>query len=338
MKNGIILGGNILVDALKDIDIYPAHSNLTTIRRVSRALGGLVCNCALDLARLDPDMPVRCVGVIGDDDNGKLIRETFAEYSNIDTAFIRTSGETAFTDAMCDVTNHTRTFFTYRGSNSELCPEDFDFNKIKGDILHIGYILLLDALDAQDPEYTTAMARVLANAQSHGIKTSIDVVSEEGDRFARVVTPALRYTDYCIINESEAEKITGIQLSDSNGIIEKNMPDALNALFDIGVSDWVVIHSRKASYGMTKSGEYARVASVDIPRSLIRGTTGAGDAFASGMLLGAYRELSLKDAMIVATAAANSSILTSGASDGIMSYENTINFYNEALSKYGEMK
>ena len=36
-----------------------------------------------------------------------------------------------------------------------------------------------------------------------GMKTSIDVVSEAGERFARLVTPALKYTDYCIINELE---------------------------------------------------------------------------------------------------------------------------------------
>ena len=195
MNNGIILAGNMLVDALKDIDVYPAHSNLTSIRSVSKAIGGLVCNCGLDLAILDPDMPVRVMGVIGKDDNGRLIEDTFAKHANIDTSGIRYSGETSFTDVMCDTTNATRTFFTYRGSASEFGPDDFDFDKVKGDILHAGYILLLDTMDEEDPEYGTKMARVLANAQAHGIKTSIDVVSEEGDRFARLVSPALKYTD-----------------------------------------------------------------------------------------------------------------------------------------------
>ena len=338
MKNGIILAGNMLVDALKDIDVYPAHSNLTTIRRVSKAIGGLVCNCGLDLAILDPDMPVRVMGVIGHDDNGRLIEDTFAKYPNIDTSGIRYSGETSFTDVMCDTSNATRTFFTYRGSASEFGPDDFDFDKIKGDILHAGYILLLDTMDEEDPEYGTKMARVLHDAQAHGIKTSIDVVSEEGDRFARLVSPALKYTDYCIINENEAQRITGVELIRDGKVAEENIEKACKALFDIGVESWVVIHSRAAAWGMTKDGSVEKVASINIPKSMIKGTTGAGDAFAAGVLLGAYREMSLKDAMILGTATANSSILESGASDGIMNYDKTMEFYHKALEEYGEME
>lgn len=337
MNNGIILAGNMLVDALKYIDVYPAHSNLTTIRRVRKAIGGLVCNCGLDLAILDPELTVKVMGVIGHDDNGRLIKDTFAKYKNIDTSYIRYSGETSFTDAMCDTTNATRTFFTYRGSAAEFGPDDFDFNKLTGDILHIGYILLLDTMDEQDPEYGTKMARVLHDAQEHGIKTSIDVVSEEGDRFARLVSPALKYTDYCIINESEAQRVTGIELTKDGEIIEKNIEKACKALFDIGVKEWVVIHSRAAAWGMTKNGGSEKVRSLNIPKEMIKGTTGAGDAFASGVLLGAYREMSLKDAMILGTAAANSSILAPGASEGILSYEDTMKFYSDTLAKYGEM-
>ena len=57
----------------------------------------------------------------------------------------------------------------------------------------IGYILLLPALDAPDDEYGAKMARLLHRAQKQGLKTSIDVVSESGDRFAKLVTPALKY-------------------------------------------------------------------------------------------------------------------------------------------------
>jgi arabinose-5-phosphate isomerase len=60
------------------------------------------------------------------------------------------------------------------------------------------------------------MARLLAEAQKHGIKTSIDVVSEASDRFTRLVPPSLKYTDYCIINEIEAGQTTGIALRDEN--------------------------------------------------------------------------------------------------------------------------
>lgn len=339
MNNGIILAGNMIVDALKDIDIYPEHSNLTTIRRVTKALGGLLCNCALDLAAIDGNLPIHAVGVVGDDDYGRYITDTLKRYKNIDLSSVRIGGETSFTDAMCDTTNRTRTFFTYRGASSTLCPEDFDFEKIKGSILHIGYILLLDSLDDPDIEYGTKMARVLARAQSYGIKTSIDVVSEESNRYKEIVAPSLKYTDYCIINETEASKISGISVKDKEGaFLEDKIPEICAKLRESGVGEWVVIHSRDASYGMDKDGSFIRVPSINIPGSMIKGTTGAGDAFASGVLYGAYRDMSMSEAMRVGTAVASSSILTPGASDSIMPYDKTMKFYEEYLGKYGEVK
>ena len=339
MNNGIIVAGNMIVDVLKDIDVYPEHSKLTSIRRVNKAMGGLVCNCGLDLAKLDSDMPVKFVGAIGDDDYGKYIRERVADYPNIDMSHVQTLGQTSFTDAMCDTKNHTRTFFTFRGASSEMTPADFDFDKIKGDILHIGYILLLDGLDAEDNEYGTAMARVLADAQAHGIKTSIDVVSEEGDRFRKIVSPALKYTDYCVINETESEKVTGIKLTRDDGELdEKAMPEVFAALRELGVKEWIVIHSKNEAFGQDKDGNIYNAPSIDIPRDMIAGTTGAGDAFCSGILYGAYREMALPEAMKFANAVASSSLLTPGASDGILSYEDTVEYGRTTTEKYGLCK
>lgn len=338
MKNGIILAGNMIVDALKYVDVYPEHSKLTTIRSVHKSMGGLLCNCACDLACIDPEMPITAVGAIGDDDYGRYITESFGAYPNIDLSNVRIGGETSFTDAMCDIENHTRTFFTYRGASSTLCPDDFDFDKIKGEIIHAGYILLLDGLDADDDEYGTAMARVLADAKAHGIRTSIDVVSEESDRYRTKVLPALKYTDYCVINETEASRITGIDLEKDGKPDPEKMPQVLSALFELGVAQWAVIHSRDASFGMDKAGGYFCIPSIDIPRSIIKGTTGAGDAFCSGMLYGAWRDMALDEAMRFATAVATSSLLAPGASDGILTYDETVKFGVDMTNQYGLVK
>jgi len=52
-------------------------------------------------------------------------------------------------------------------------------------IFHLGYLLLLDALDQPDAKFGTQAARLLAAAQAAGVKTSVDVVSEDSDRFAK---------------------------------------------------------------------------------------------------------------------------------------------------------
>ena len=47
------------------------------------------------------------------------------------------------------------------------------------------------------------------------MKTSVDVVSEDSDRYHRVVTPALQYADYCIVNEIEAGRTAGFKVRET---------------------------------------------------------------------------------------------------------------------------
>ncbi|MBO4413179.1 MAG: carbohydrate kinase family protein [Clostridia bacterium] len=327
MKNGIIVAGSTIADYLKKIDIYPGESNLTAIRKVDIALGGLVCNCGQDLARLDPELRVTAVGIVGDDDAGKLICEVLGKYPNIDVSGIIRRGQTSFTDVMYDSERKTRTFFHFNGADAEMTPEDFDFDAIKGDILHIGYALLLDSLDAPHPVYGTNLAAVLHSAQEKGIKTSMDIVSEESDRYRTIVVPALKYVDYCIVNETEASRTTGIPAADENGrIIESNMPLICRELRRLGVKDRIIIHAKPASYGLDTDGTYYRMDCIDVPKSMIVSTTGAGDAFCSGALYGIYRGMSMRDTMYFATGVASCSLTAANASDGVVSYEKTLGF------------
>ena len=186
------------------------------------------------------------------------------------------------------------------------------------DLLHIGYILLLDTLDEEDPTYGTKMAKLLKAAQDHGIKTSIDVVSEASDRFRRLVSPALRYTDYCVINEVEASATTGIELRTEDGqLIHENFPKALKAMKELGVSTWAVIHCPEIGFGLDENNNYVEVPSLKLPEGWIVGTVGAGDAFCSGVLYGAWKGMELKEAIELGTASAACSLSQAGATEGM---------------------
>lgn len=318
MEKGIAVAGNLIVDQIKYIDRYPSPSTLGSITAVTRSLGGLVCNCTVDLAKLDRSIPLKAVGVVGQDDAGDYILQQLAAYPSIDIARVRRGGATSFTDVMTE-SDGRRTFFQYRGANAQLCPDDFDFSELSADILHIGYILLLDLLDGPDPAYPTAMCRVLDRAQKAGIRTSIDVVSEDSGRFPQIVPPALRYTDYCTINELEAERITGIPLTRGSGaLIRENMEKACHRLKEMGVGRWAVVHTPERSCGMDETGRYVEEASWRIPAGFKRSSVGAGDAFASGILYGVYRGWTLEQSIHAAGAIAAHSLSGAGASDAIL--------------------
>jgi sugar/nucleoside kinase (ribokinase family) len=317
---GIAFAGNLFVDQLKMVHTWPVEGALANVLSQSFSLGGLVSNCALDLAKLDKDVPVKALGMIGDDDKGDLILSTFADHPSIDTSFIKRIGETGFTDVMT-TPDGSRTFFTFMGSNAQLTPAYFDFDRMDSDILHIGYILLLDGLDAPDPEYGTALCRVLADARAHGISTSIDVVSEDSDRYAAIVPPALKYADYCIMNEIEAGRTTGITVRRDDALDENNIEECVRALASMGVRRWTVVHMPElsAAYDAEK-GEYYSERSVDVPDGFIAACVGAGDAFAVGMLYGAYNGWDMKKSLRAAATVAAYSLSGKGASDSIKPY------------------
>jgi sugar/nucleoside kinase (ribokinase family) len=101
----------------------------------------------------------------------------------------------------------------------------------------LGYLLLLDKMDVVAKDGTTAAAKLLAAAQAAGMKTSIDVVSETGDRFKTVVTPALKHCDYAIINEYEAGMVTGFRIRKEGVLDTVSLRHAAGAILQFGVKD-----------------------------------------------------------------------------------------------------
>ena len=319
MRKGICVAGNLIVDITYPIERWPRQSELTTITDgITRSVGGAVCNVITDLAKLDETLPLSALGVIGDDAEGEFILEQLGRHENIDLSLLGRKGTTSFTAVMSDNRTKARTFFQYRGANALFDESFIDWDSIDAEILHVGYILLLDALDQADGEYGTKMARLLAEAQSRGIRTSIDVVTESGDRFRTLVPPALRYTDYCVINELEAQQITGVLLRDEEEkLYPEHMEEALRKMKELGVSTWAVIHCPEGGYGLDEKNHFLTVRSLKLPEGYIKGTVGAGDAFCAGVLYGAEKGWGLAESVRLGTCAAAASLSEAGATEGM---------------------
>jgi len=316
--NRITVAGNLIVDFVKSISSYPEQGTLASITGLSRGVGGCAANTAVDLALMDDDLRVRSIGRVGDDDNGRYIVDTLTRAGVLCDAITDRRRATSFTDVMNNQDGGERTFFHYRGANAFFCPEDIDIAALDCDLFHIGYILLLDDFDREDPEYGTRMARTLAAVKSRGIKTSFDVVSEHGDRFGRIVTPSLKYCDYLIINELESSSVTGIAARDDHGqIIDNNIWLICNKLLSMGVGELVAIHAPEAGWALRKNGEFTRVQSADLPADLIKGKVGAGDAFCAGMLYAICKGYDLRYSLRYAAAAAACNLTEANSIDGM---------------------
>lgn len=329
MKKGIAVAGNMIVDMLYPINGFPRPGELTTIvSDMTRATGGCLCNDIIDMAALDPSLKLTALGRVGTDEAGDYLLEGMRVWPNIDLSQIKREGTTSYTLVMADEVSKQRSFYQYRGANAAFCEADIDWDRLDVSLLHIGYILLLDALDAPDEAYGTKMARLLHTARQHGIRTSIDVVTEAGERFRHIVRPALRYTDYCIINEAEAQATTGVQLVDGEGkLIRENMIEALKIMKSLGVSTWAVIHCPEGGFGLDESDDYVEIPGLKLPKGYIKGSVGAGDAFCSGVLYAAWKGMGLDDAIELGTATAACSLSQPGATEGMRGYEEAMHLY-----------
>ena len=273
-------------------------------------------------------MPLVASGFAGHDAEGDFVLEELGKYPNINLSMVKRDGRTSFTAVMSNNQTKERTFFQHAGANAYYGEEHIDWNDLDVDIFHIGYILLLPHLDEPDAEYGTKMARLLHRVQKMGIKTSIDVVSESGDRFAKLVKPALKYSNYCVINELEAQQTTGVTLRDEDGTLYiDNMPKALQKLKELGVKDWAVIHCPEVGCGIDEKGDYFQVPSPKLPKGYIQGTVGAGDAFCAGILYAAYKEMSMEDALKLGACSAAASLSAVSASDGVKTVDEVMKLY-----------
>lgn len=332
-KKGIAVAGNIIADHIKRIDSYPAQSNLCNIKSVEKSVGGLVCNTGIDLAVLDKTLKVKAFGCIGDDADGQYaIGRMKACGMDISCVKTKKGVPTGFTDVMTAEETGARTFFHARGANALFGYEDIDLDSLDCAILHFGYALLLDRFDAPDDRYGTVMAGTLAEAQKRGIKTSIDVVSENGRRFQRVVTPSLKYCHYAVLNETESGMVSGIDPRDGEGkIIPENIEKICRDFFRKGVAEYVVIHCPEAGFMMDSAYKFTVVPSLKLPPNYIRGTVGAGDAFCAGALYALYKGFDCGRTLEIASCCAAANLSAADSVSGARGLAETM----ELEEKYG---
>jgi sugar/nucleoside kinase (ribokinase family) len=325
-REGILAGGNWIIDQVKVIDAFPAPETLANILNERQGTGGAPYNVLVDLAKLEVKFPLYGAGLVGKDALGEHIIENCRRHK-IDIRHMQMTADapTSYTDVMTEVKGGRRTFFHNRGANALWDGRSLDFKKIKARIFHLGYLLLLDALDGPDRKFGTKAAALLAAAQDAGLKTCVDAVSEDSERFPRIVQPALKHADYAIFNEFEAGKTTGFRIRQTDDRIDPvSLRHAAGAMLQMGVRELVVIHFPEGGFARTRRGEDFWQPSLNLPAKAIVGTAGAGDAFCAGVLLGLHEGWDLEQSLKTAVCAAAMSLTQSTCTDGMKPLKMTL--------------
>ncbi|MGQ8706515.1 carbohydrate kinase family protein [Serratia sp. TSA_198.1] len=317
-RHGIVSAGNMLVDHVHHIAHWPQPGWLVEIERSQRATGGAPLNVLLTLARMETGLPLAAIGLIGCDADGDYIMQMLAQH-RVDGRWVQRSegAMTSMSQVMTEPGGQ-RTFFHAPGANRLLDLDAFDELYSEHKIFHLGYLLLLDSLDRPDEAFGTRSARLLAQMQQRGYRTSLDLVSRQGDpRYRPLVLPALRWLDYLVINELEAGEFTGLALRSANGALQQHlMAQAAQQLLQAGVRRRVVIHCPEGAYGLENGGDARWQPSWRLSEGEIVGSVGAGDAFCAGVLYASHEDWPLVETLQLAHACARFNLLCANAIDG----------------------
>jgi sugar/nucleoside kinase (ribokinase family) len=320
-RRGLIAGGNWIVDHVKVIDAWPPQDALANIISQTKGNGGAPYNILINLAKLDAGIPLEAIGLVGDDADGRHIVNDCRTHG-IETSQLRMTdlAHTSYTDVMTVRGDGRRTFFHNRGANALLAPEDFDFSRSNARHFHLGYALLLDALDQVGGKGIPRMGEVLAGARSAGLTTSLDCASEHSDRFISVIIPVLSDVDVLFVNDFEAEKLTGISLRRGGGISREPVEEAAQKLLALGVRQQALVHFPEGAYSCKRDGTVDWSPSLRIPAESIAGAAGAGDAFAAGVLLGLHEGWPVERCLALGMCTAAASMTEVTCSAGVRSF------------------
>jgi sugar/nucleoside kinase (ribokinase family) len=323
-RYGIIGSGCLIVDNIKRIDYYPSKNMMCRIiDDVTVSVGGAAHNLLVNLSKLDNTLPLEVLGCIGNDEGGKRILKAFNDNS-IKTDLVRkVDKDTSFTDVMIEISTGDRTFFSYTGANAELDFEQFTKAKYSNAKIFYMSLLRLKQLDQEDEEYGIGYAKVLSYLSDLGFKTAVDLVSIKSDIFSKIFQYCLKYVDYLIINELEAQSLTGLIIrADSNSDVnQENLEKSLIMLMKQGVRELVVIHMPEGCIAIDKNLIQYKQDCYNVDKANIVSTVGCGDAFNAGVLYSLHQDMSIEEALKVGNACARFCLFNLSAAGGAVSLQ-----------------
>jgi sugar/nucleoside kinase (ribokinase family) len=296
----VVCLGILVADVIaRPVDELPPPGSLGFVQQLVVRSGGCAINTATALARLGLKPAV--AGKVGTDPFGDFLLEVLDERGLDRRLVVRDRTAPTSATVVLVSADGERTFLHLKGANAELRSEDLDREQLlSGRALHVAGALVLDALDG-DP-----CAALLAEAQRRGLLTSIDTVWDASGRWQRIL-PALPHVDVFMPSLAEAQAISG----------ERDVEAAVGVLHRAGAAQVVVKLGADGCY-VAGSG---RVAAVEV--DTIDGT-GAGDAFAAGLLYGLLAGWPIERAAQVANAAGALATTAVGASEGVRNLAETM--------------
>lgn len=292
MKLSVVAVGDANVDLIAPIASLPGKGGEVWIQRLERHAGGSAANLSVAISRLG--LSSGFIGRVGDDPFGHFLIDEFKK-ERVDIGQLQIDKEVGTGLMFIAITEEgERTMYGFRGANVNLSAGEIDVGYVKNvDVLHIsGYTFLSEA-------QRKAALELLEAARAAGVFVSLDVGVLTAMEAADRVRSILRSIDLLFLNELEAERLARIE----------DPEKAAESILESGVR---TVALKRGSRGCFILNREQRVRSPAFRVNVVD-TTGGGDAFAAGFLVGIIEGRGLEEAARFANAVGALAVTKAGA-------------------------
>ncbi len=310
MTKVVSLGIHILDILGRHVTRIPDGQHLDVIDEIRLTVAGTAAGTSVDLAKLGAN--VTAMGAIGTDELGNFIIDTMNRYG-IDTSCLKRKTGVQTSATMLPIRpNGERPAIHVLGANAELSLEDIDFGVIaEADFLHLGGTYLMPKLDGEPT------AEVLKFAREKGVTTTLDMIATVREDLLEVLEPCFEHIDYFMPGLDEARMICGLEKRE----------EVIRFFLDKGVRHTVFKMGELGSSIAGADMDEIRLSALEVP---VVDSTGCGDAYCAGFIVGLSKGWSLEEAGRLGTASSALVITGLGSDAGIVDLESTLDFMNTA--------
>lgn len=308
MTTVVSLGIHILDILGRYVTRIPDGQHVDLIQEIRLTVAGTAAGTSIDLAKLGAN--VKAMGAIGSDEMGNFVNDTMRRYGVDTGSLIRKSTVQTSATMLPIQPSGARPALHVLGANAEFSLDDVDFDVIaNADYLHFGGTYLLPKLDGEPT------AEILKFAKEHGVTTTLDMIALDRPDLLEKLEPCLPYVDYFMPGLEEAMMICHL----------KNRRDVINFFLDRGVGHTVFKMGGEGSSICAKGMNEIRLPAYKVP---IVDSTGCGDAYCAGFIVGLSMGWSLEQAGRLGSACGSLVITGLGSDAGIVNLDKTIEFMN----------
>lgn len=272
-----------------------------------REVGGGGSNAAVALSRFG--LRTALVSRVGEDASGEVIAQRLRkEGVSLDLLQIEPRGTTS-TSVVLTAPSGEHTIVMYRGHNDEVIGEDFAWEALA----QTSWLYLADVAARQkDPSLSVA-----AFASSHQLKLVFVPGQHQIKRGFKGIASVVRQAEVFILNAYEAQTILGekVKVAVEGDPMLSSLDKMLEKFHRLGAKNVIItadIHGVRAFDG--KEFFFQEAPQV----TKVVNTTGAGDAFAAGLVAGLVRGLSFREALALGSENAGAVLWEMGAQSGLI--------------------